>query len=68
MFHKAGTFFGSEDMEASFSKNLGSEASRKHLLYIYIYYFFAFIFKTNITNTKLVVEDMKTCIFLHKSR
>ena len=55
---EAGMFFGSGDAEASFSKNLGSKASAEA---------FAFILKT-IPNTKLVVEDMKTCIFLHKSR
>ncbi len=42
---------------------------RGSVCYIYIFlYFFAFILKTNIPNTKLTVEDMKTCIFLHKSR
>lgn len=62
-------FFGSGDAEASFSKNLGSEASAEACaIYIYILYFFAFILKTNIPDTKLIVEDMKTCIFLHKSR
>ena len=70
-----GTFFGSGDVEASFSKNLGSEASAEasfsknlgsEASAIYIYNF-AFIFKANIPNTKLGVEDMKTCIFLHKS-
>ena len=64
MLHEAGTFFGSGDAKASFSKNLGSEV---FAIYIFLY-FFAFILKTNIPNTKLIVEDMKTCIFLHKSR
>jgi len=73
MLHEAGgeaeACFGSEAAEASFSKNLGSEASAEaSAIYIYILYFFAFILKTNIPNTKLIVEDMKTCIFLHKSR
>ena len=65
MLHERRRFFGSEDAEASFSKNLGSEASRKRLLYIY---FFCIYIKKNIQNTKLIVEDMEACIFVHKSR
>ena len=69
---------GSEAEARSGSAERGSvifQKSRKRsvrgsvcYIYIYILYFFAFILKTNIPNTKLIVEDMKTCIFLHKSR
>jgi len=62
---EAEAFFGSGSVIFQKSRK---QSVRGSICYIYIFFFLHLYSKTNIPNSKLIVEDMKTCIFFHKSR